>query len=327
VQYESAWHFYYLSAAGFLVLAPLLYLYIGSFCSRRDRLQLADLRHGLPALGVFLVALVMVWGYARAETEPVSGPLPFMVTHFWDGFWAINLIQIGLYLVAMFSAVNRYQRRLHETHSEIGRIGLGWLRGLLTVAGLHWLFVSTRAFLGLTGLSNAGLLAVVDLFSITIFLVFTTALVVKGLNQLELVPRVEQRPKYVESRLGEDELAQEAARLKRILESDRLHLQSSLTLDQLATRLGVPSHRLSQVINSAFGQNFFNFINAHRVAAAQVQLCDPDCNKKTMLQILHESGFNSKSAFNEAFKRHAGVTPSVFRRQRQSFANCLLETS
>ncbi|GAH31414.1 unnamed protein product, partial [marine sediment metagenome] len=41
-------------------------------------------------------------------------------------------------------------------------------------------------------------------------------------------------------------------------------------------------------------------------------------DKKTILEILYETGFNSKSVFNTAFKKHAGTTPTQFRKLRNS---------
>ena len=40
---------------------------------------------------------------------------------------------------------------------------------------------------------------------------------------------------------------------------------------------------------------------------------DPE---KTVLEIVFEVGFNSKSAFNKAFKKHTGVTPTEIRRKK-----------
>ena len=41
---------------------------------------------------------------------------------------------------------------------------------------------------------------------------------------------------------------------------------------------------------------------------------DPAQEQMTLLAIAHEVGFNSKSAFNTAFKKHTGTTPSQFKK-------------
>ncbi|WP_312667027.1 helix-turn-helix domain-containing protein [Escherichia coli] len=38
-------------------------------------------------------------------------------------------------------------------------------------------------------------------------------------------------------------------------------------------------------------------------------------DKRTILDIMYSSGFNSKSVFNTAFKKQTGLTPSEYRRQ------------
>ena len=88
-----------------------------------------------------------------------------------------------------------------------------------------------------------------------------------------------------------------------------------LTLDQLAGQLSMKAKLLSQVINEVLGQNFFDFINRYRIQEARRLLTNPVDPKVTVLEILYEVGFNSKSSFNTLFKKYTGLTPTEFRRR------------
>jgi AraC-like DNA-binding protein len=52
----------------------------------------------------------------------------------------------------------------------------------------------------------------------------------------------------------------------------------------------------------------------YRVEEAKRMLVDPTRKHHSILAISEEIGFNSKSAFNAAFKKHTDMTPSEFRR-------------
>jgi AraC-like DNA-binding protein len=317
LSYENSWQLYFPSAAGFFLLAPLLFLYVLSLCQRGFRLRARHLVHAIPFGLVVLaaVAAVLIWSFADEENP--SALATALLAHFWDGFWLFNLAQILLYLVLMARAVRAYRSGLGETYSSLEEFDLRWLSALMIVAALHWLFVVSRGTLSIANVTAPNLLALLDLFSITIFLVFTTVLVIKGVGQLKVVPGLNNRPRHVASRMGADDLSTYAHRLDHLMATERPYLEPALTIDQLAARLAMPGHVLSQVINSAYKQNFFNYVNHYRVEAAKAQLGDPGCNQKTMLQILHEVGFNSKTTFNDAFKRHTSMTPSAFRKRAQ----------
>ncbi len=317
--FETAWPLYFLSSAGFFLLAPVLYLYIRSLCQPDLRLRGGHLRHGLLPAGVILFTAAAVGQWAGTGDEAPGGIWGAVLDHYWTGFWTLNLLQILGYMIAMWSLVIRYRRALDASRSNRAGLDLGWVRWLLAVGSLHWLFVASRSGLALAGLHPQGLLPVLDLFSITIFLVFTTALVAKALGRLDWVPPVAPQPagaggKYSTSPLSREALAAWADRLEHVMQTRKPHLDPALTVDQLAAALGLPSYQLSQVVNVAFGTHFFNFVNRFRVEEAMGRLRDPAFDDQTMLRILYESGFNSKSSFNAAFKRHVGMTPSDYRR-------------
>jgi AraC-like DNA-binding protein len=86
-----------------------------------------------------------------------------------------------------------------------------------------------------------------------------------------------------------------------------------LRLTDLAALVGLHAHELSQVINQSFAQSYNDFVNRYRVEEAKRLLSDPAREADSLLTLAFEAGFNNKTSFNEAFKKHAGMTPSRFR--------------
>jgi AraC-like DNA-binding protein len=82
----------------------------------------------------------------------------------------------------------------------------------------------------------------------------------------------------------------------------------------MADDLQIPVRDLSLLINHKLDQHFFDFINSFRIEKAKKILEDSSKNKTTVLEILYEVGFNSKSSFNTAFKKHVGLTPTQYRK-------------
>jgi AraC-like DNA-binding protein len=101
------------------------------------------------------------------------------------------------------------------------------------------------------------------------------------------------------------------------MDVNKPYRRSDLTLPELASELTMASHHLSQVINQHCQQNFFDFINTYRVKEIQQKLLTPQYGHLKIEEIAFESGFNSKSAFNAAFKKMTHLTPSQYRKARQ----------
>jgi AraC-like DNA-binding protein len=119
--------------------------------------------------------------------------------------------------------------------------------------------------------------------------------------------------KYEKSTLTSEKGEEYYKKLQRIMKEDKPFLDGNLTLPSLARLLGISTHHLSQVINERLKQNFFEFVNSHRVEEAKKMIIDPKYFNFSIATIGFEAGFNSISAFNNAFKKHASMTPSQFR--------------
>jgi len=120
--------------------------------------------------------------------------------------------------------------------------------------------------------------------------------------------------KYEKSNLTPERADEYLKRLLRCMETEKPYLNGDLTLQKLAEKLSIPANHLSQIINERLAQNFFDFVNAYRVKEVQRLFADPSKKHYSLLAIAEEVGFNSKSTFNSAFKKHANMTPSEFRK-------------
>lgn len=96
---------------------------------------------------------------------------------------------------------------------------------------------------------------------------------------------------------------------------ERGYLDPDIKLIDLAERIGTSPQLLSQYLNEVLGTNFFDCINALRVAEIQKMMRDPGNDARTLLELAFAAGFSSKSTFNTSFKKISGLAPSSWRNQ------------
>ncbi len=115
--------------------------------------------------------------------------------------------------------------------------------------------------------------------------------------------------------MSDDELLSLKNQLIELMEQQQPFLDPEINLVRLSEKLNITPHQLSYVINSGFGENFFQFINRYRVQKAKTLLLEGD-QKMTMLAVAFDSGFNSKTTFNTTFKKLTTQTPTEFKKRR-----------
>ncbi len=123
-----------------------------------------------------------------------------------------------------------------------------------------------------------------------------------------------ERPEQGRSYLAEIDVDAAITTLRNAMESEMIYLQSGLKLGELADAIGLSVHQLSELLNRYLHSGFSGYINGYRVRHAS-GLIERDPSQ-SLLEIAYDSGFNSKTAFNQAFKQVTGMTPSQFRRSR-----------
>lgn len=226
-----------------------------------------------------------------------------------------QIIQITTYIIITKILINKHTQRMKNSVSMTDKVSL------------RWLSVSFNYFISIFGLIVAHLILIyfgVDLTSIyyitiPVFLtLFVYVLGYHGLKQPEIIVQTEEESidkKYERSTLTDEKSEEYLNRLLDLMRNQKPYLVNDLTLLKLAEQLGISSHHLSQVINEKLNQNFYDFVNKHRVEEAKRLLLDPAKNSYTIFAIATESGFNSKSAFNSCFKKFTGQTPTEFKKR------------
>lgn len=124
---------------------------------------------------------------------------------------------------------------------------------------------------------------------------------------------VEEKRKYEKNRLDDEIAAAYAKEAADLMKSKKLYKNPDLTLPMLAKKLGLSTNILSQVLNGYCGQSFYSFVNTYRISEAIAMMNDPEYENESVIRILTEAGFKSKSSFNTLFKKQTGLTPSEFR--------------
>lgn len=312
VQLQSTLHHFwvpYLLVLALMMKGPILYLYVSSITRSDFRIQISHALHLLPALAG--CATLAIFGLdandLRYDWPYEPHPLQAAVNHLWDG---VKIVPLG-YALAAIVQVRSYQTQLKDEYSHFSTTGPNWLNVLTLGFFISWSWSAIAHLMArFSTPETADYLGIADNY-VTFILInalFTYSLVYA--HQLLTIQNEKVRP-------AEQGRPSESAvmRVKKLMEGDKVYLKHNLNIEQFSRRVELPVKEVSSVINKHFGTNFFEFVNSYRIDEAKRLLADPTMTDKTVLDILMDSGFNSKSAFHRFFKRLVGMSPSEYRRR------------
>lgn len=114
--------------------------------------------------------------------------------------------------------------------------------------------------------------------------------------------------------VSEPEMERVIERLLVFMDAEKPYRNPELTIQDLADKINIQKHHLTFIINTGLHKNFFNFVNEYRVEEFKQRVANPNFNHLTLLAIAFDSGFNSKSSFNNIFKNITGQTPSEYKK-------------
>jgi AraC-like DNA-binding protein len=200
--------------------------------------------------------------------------------------------------------LRRHAGNIRDQFSDVEKINLRWLQFLTLGLGAIWFLV---LFAGNDTLIYAGV--VVFVFLIGFF----------GIRQANIFAHtrltpadVDTKEKYQKSGLTDKASHELHQQLKHVMADDAVYKNSELSIDDLATKLGVHPNHLSQVINQKGNKNFYDFVNTYRVEEFKRLIALQKNRQFTLLSLAYDCGFSSKTSFNRCFKKATGQTPSEY---------------
>lgn len=300
----------YIDDAFILLYGPLMYLYVQLVIHKRYVVKKTYWLHLVPYL-LLTVSFLLTY---RAADGSSAGLTDLETQSFMSQVIGICLyLHVLTYVALGLLSLRRYRTILLDQFSRIDHINLSWLGFVLkALAVLTVLSLLHNAFV----LSGNEYVYGITVFPFLLFVAyFSNHILFKALKQPEIFAGIDTQvdSKYAGSNLTSELAETYRNRLAGALETDKLYREPDLSLSDLAERLDIPPKLLSQVINQSFGKNFFDFVNSYRVAEAKEIFGSGRGKHQTVLEVMYEVGFNSKSSFNTAFKKATGQTPTRFR--------------
>jgi len=283
------------------LVGPLLYFYIKSLLEFRFSFSKNDWLHILPFVAAIVSAVFIVQQNESFYILSYPGRI------YYSG--AVVVQSFG-YIAASFKNLQSYGLTFKSFLSYIDNSKLAWVRFFVSGFIIVWL-IHFQLFVGWDVLQKPQWCPyVTSLYFLTAFLFFNGMIYI-ALKKPELF---HQSQKYQYSDLTENEKAEYLEKLIALMRQDMLYLNPALSLTEVAKKLCISPRYISQIINETLQQNFHDFVNKFRIEESKRLLAKPE-QQLNIMGIALDAGFNSKSAFNSAFKRHTGITPKEYKKQ------------
>ncbi|WP_281309853.1 helix-turn-helix domain-containing protein [Flavobacterium flavigenum] len=298
---------------------PSFYLYVLAACYSDFKLQWKHLVHLVPFVIVNLLFIPRI--YISIQEGTFTGILNQM-----SEIYFIQILiefQYVYYIVSVFLILKKYKEIYLENYTNPGTSTYKWLFQMTCVFLAAHSVVLSKNIIRYSGVREVFLWANVLVGTIALFI--TCWFIMKALKHPELfrginsklqltkdiIPEIEEKSESVNTQ--NDVISGQISSLRKYMTEKEPFLDPSLTIQELSNQINIPVRDLSILINHHMDQHFFDFVNEYRIQKAMHILKDQSKSQLTVLEILYEVGFNSKSSFNTSFKKYTNLTPTAYR--------------
>ncbi len=300
---------------------PLFYLYSKYVIKEYERFSKTDLLLFIPSLIVLLIILFHFYNSEQKDIDSLTG-------YFYSHLQLRKIVgwsfigSLWVYAILTLRRIFKYQKQITSTYSyESDKINLTWLITVIVIALIIYNFIIL-----MSAFHTSYFVPHIEIFRSGALLTLVYVISVWGYRQNQLNVDIEPirlnksgfaddsaSGKYQTSSLKEDLALEYKDKIIDFMNHSQIWKDNELTVSKLSSQIGIPKHYITQVLNENIKKNFYNFINEYRVECAKKLIKSPEHKAWSFVAIAYESGFNSKSAFYNFFKKHTGMTPTEYK--------------
>ena len=305
------------------LVTPAFYLYLKALtCPQENKKFKVKSRHWLGFVVVLFFCLPYLLLNSSTKLERLIAS-PETLDHI--GFTTIGpylalLLYIPfcmMYLIMALRLIIKNKVSLKTFFSNIDNKDLSWIRWMIIVFLLALVFSALQLYLpdSLTeGSSWRFIYLSLGYLWLMIFAILASKQQPMKVEESKAMSKVElitDTKKYLKSQLSQNEIERIEKKLIYAMEISKLYRMPGLTLRHLADELKISQNKISQVLNNSLSKGFYDFVNSWRIKDACLMMEE---QSKSILEIAYDVGYNSKSTFNNSFKKYTGLTPSQFKK-------------
>lgn len=216
-------------------------------------------------------------------------------------FWYVGGYKFLLYYTVFFLLLAGYY--LWVIYRK-RKIYFPWYRNLYLGVSIFCIAYFTNYIFGLNPYIAGPIFYAFVIYFIS-FIIFT--------NQ-EIFTPLGDKKKYKNINLTPDQIANHGQRISNVMDHQKPYLKSEFSLSELSELTAIPKHLLSRFFSENLNQSFSDFTNAYRIEKAKELLQSTSHVNHKIAFIAYESGFNSISSFNAAFRKQVEMSPSEYKK-------------
>lgn len=295
----------------------MYYFYVQFFLYPKSRISFAQKLLFLPFLFFLLFTVVYKIGNAMNLLSESHYQFFGNFIYVHEG---ICILYSLILLILSYRTILQFEKYQTKGNTGIPKQNLNWLKTVSLISFILcfiWVFALLDELKN--GSDNVSFYYILWIgMSITIYILGHLGLYRFGImqEQKKIQSYSRNSPAVIIERISSKNENIEA--FENFIKKEKNYLDHNLSLDVVATKLNLNSSYLSRIINHELGISFSDYVNELRIEEAKTFLENAEFENYTLVAIGLEAGFNSKTAFNTAFKKFTRKTPSEYKKEKRA---------